>query len=325
MAISSTPSRAVSTAPGATTRPTWPCSACRCWPPREDASAAFRLLLEDLGHYGVARKDRDDQGMTVYLEEFSAVSDGARAAIDLAERLRDGGVGVVFVVQSYEGLGDEHQAAQLLGSSAALIVHRMPQPERLLAAAGTIWTPEQTWQLDQWGPDGHASVRVHQRPLVDPDAVRRAEVGEAWIIAAGRSLHLQVAETPYSPQPAELPTPRRDGLAVVEERPPWVVDLPDQEPATTVVAGELPPPRPVLPPPSPELPRLRLQLATAVREGDELALRRVLRRAARVAPTWDAQAELAALTADRRRRRRNQPPAWRDRLTRIAHPRRTRP
>lgn len=174
---------------------------------REDASAAFRLLLEDLGHYGVARKDRDDQGMTVYLEEFSAVSDGARAAIDLAERLRDAGVGVVFVVQSYEGLGDEHQAARLLASSAALIVHRMPQPERLLAAAGTIWTPEQTWQLDQWGPDGQASVRMQQRPLVDPDAVRRAEVGEAWIIAAGRSLHLQVAETPYTPQPAELPSP----------------------------------------------------------------------------------------------------------------------
>jgi hypothetical protein len=72
---------------------------------REDVSAAFRLLVEDLGHYVVARKDRDDQGMTVCLEEFSAVSDGARAAIDLAERLRDAGVGVVFVVQSYEGLG----------------------------------------------------------------------------------------------------------------------------------------------------------------------------------------------------------------------------
>ena len=208
---------------------------------REEASAAFRLLLEDLGHYGVARKDRDDQGMTVYLEEFSAVSDGARAAIDLAERLRDAGVGVVFVVQSYEGLGDEHQAARLLGSSAALIVHRMPQPERLLAAAGTIWAPEQTWQLDQWGPDGHVSLRMAQRPLVDPDAVRRAEVGEAWVVAAGRSLHLQVAETPYGPQPAELPTPHRDGLAVVQERPSWVVDLPDQEPAAaTVVAGSWP-------------------------------------------------------------------------------------
>jgi hypothetical protein len=163
-----------------------------------------------------------------------------------------------------------------------------------------------------------------QRPLVDPDAVRRAEVGEAWVIAAGRSLHLQVAETPYSPQPAELPTPHRDGLAVVEERAPWIVDLPEQEPAaTTLVAGELPSPRPVLPPPSPELPRLRLQLATAVREGDELALRRVLKRAGRVAPTWDAEAELAELIAARRRGRRNQPPALLGWLTRIAHPRRT--
>jgi hypothetical protein len=71
--------------------------------------------------------------------------------------------------------------------------------------------------------------------------------------------------------------------------------------------------------------RLRLRLAPAVREGDELALRRVLKRAARVAPARDAQAELAELTAARRRRRRNQPPGWRDWLTRIAHPRRTRP
>src|SRR4029450_2076500 len=164
-----------------------------------------------------------------------------------AQRRPAAGVEVVFVVQSYEGLGDDHQAARLLASSAALILHRMPQPERLLAAAGTIWTPEQTWQLDQWGPDGHASLRMAQRPLGDPDAVRRAEAGEAWIIAAGRSLHLQVAETPYTAQPAELPTPHRDGLAVVEERPPWVVDLPDQEAAgATVGAGELPPPRPGL-------------------------------------------------------------------------------
>jgi hypothetical protein len=88
-------------------------------------------------------------------------------------------------------------------------------------------------------------------------------------IAVGRSLHLQVAETPYSPQPAALP-PHRDGLAVVEERPPWVVDLPDREPtAMTLVAGELPSLRPVLPPPSPELPWLHLQLATAVRERDD--------------------------------------------------------
>ena len=32
-------------------------------------------------------------------------------------------------------------------------------------------------------------VAVAQRPLLDPDALRRAEVGEAWVIAAGRRLH----------------------------------------------------------------------------------------------------------------------------------------
>jgi hypothetical protein len=34
----------------------------------QDASAAFRLLLEDLGRYRVARKDRGNQGITVYLK-----------------------------------------------------------------------------------------------------------------------------------------------------------------------------------------------------------------------------------------------------------------
>jgi hypothetical protein len=298
---------------------------------REDADAAFRLLLEDLAHYGIARKDRDDLGMTVYLDEFSAVSHGARPAIDLAERLRDTGVGVVFVVQSYEGLGDEHQATRLLGSSAAVIVHRMPHPERLLAAAGSIWTPEQTWQLDQYGPAGHASLRMQQRPRIDPDAVRPAEVGEAWVIAAGRTLHLHGLETPYAAVgPAGLPPPDRDGQAVADqERAPWVVDLPGPEgsgePRGGAPVGELPSPRPALPPPTPELPRLRLQLAAAVREGDEHALRVVLERAARVAPEWDADAELAALTAARHQQRRNRPPAWLAWLTHIVRPRRTRP
>jgi hypothetical protein len=295
---------------------------------REDTDAAFRLLLEDLGHYGLRRKDRDDHGMTVYLDEFSAVSDGARAAIDLAERLRDAGVGVVFVVQSFEGLGDERQAARLLGSSAAVIVHRMPHPERLLAAAGSIWTPEQTWQLDQWGPAGHASLRMEQRPRIDPDAVRRAGIGEAWVIAAGRTLHLHVVETPYAtPTPAALSAPEHEDQAVAEpERAPWVVDLPSAEPATPVaVAGELPSPRPALPSPAPELPRLRLQLAAAVREGDQLTLRAVLKRTARVAPEWDADAELATLTASHRQRRRNRRPASLAWLGRIVHPRRTRP
>ena len=62
-----------------------------------------------------------------------------------------------------------------------------------------------------------------------------------------------------------------------------------------------------------------------MREDDEHALQAVREWAARVAPEWDVDAELAALTATRRQRRRNQPPAWLAWLTRIVHPRRTRP
>ena len=254
-----------------------------------------RLLLEDLGHYGVARKDRDDQGMTVYLEEFSAVR-WRPAAIDLAERLRDAGVGVVFVVQSYEGLGDEHQAARLLGSSAALIVHRMPQPERLLAAAGPSGPRSRPGSSTSGDPTGTLAAD-DPAALVDPDAVRCAEVGEAWIIAAGRSLHLQVAETPYSRSRPSCPPLTGTASPSSRSGRRGSSTCPTRSRQRRRSWPGAAPPRPVLPPPSPELPRLRLQLATAVREGDELALRRVLKRAARVAPTWDAEAELAELTA----------------------------
>jgi hypothetical protein len=102
-----------------------------------------------------------------------------------------------------------------------------------------------------------------------------------------------------------------------------VVDLPepDAEPAKPA-ARELPPPRPVLPAPTPELPQPRLRLAAAVREGDQQALAAVLERAARLAPEWDAEAELTQLQTTRRQRRRSRPPAWLRWLARIVHTRR---
>jgi hypothetical protein len=39
----------------------------------------------------------------------------------------------VRLVAIFEGLGGERQAARLLGSSAAVIVHRMPHPEAELS------------------------------------------------------------------------------------------------------------------------------------------------------------------------------------------------
>ena len=39
---------------------------------------------------------------------------------------------------------------------------------------------EHNWELDFYGPRGLAKARMGERPRIDPEAVRRAQPGEAW-------------------------------------------------------------------------------------------------------------------------------------------------
>jgi hypothetical protein len=156
---------------------------------RTDADAAVRLVLEDLGHFATRRKARTGDDVLLVLDEFSAVQGGTDQAIHLAERLRDVGVPVVFGAQSPEGLGDERQQWRLLHTiGGGLILHQTPNPEALVALAGTVRTPEQAWQLDPWGPAGEARVHMEERPRVDPNQVRQLHPGEAFVIQAGRAV-----------------------------------------------------------------------------------------------------------------------------------------
>jgi hypothetical protein len=135
------------------------------------------------------------------LDEFSALASGVDSAINLAERVRDVGVQVVVAAQSVEGLGDHRQAPRLLASCAGgIVVHQCPDPERLLALAGMVRTLEHNWELDFYGPRGFAKARMGDRPRIDPEAVRQAQPGEAWVIQAGQSIHLRVL-----PPPAVVP------------------------------------------------------------------------------------------------------------------------
>jgi hypothetical protein len=63
---------------------------------RQDADAAVRLVLEDLGHFATRRKARVGDDVLLVLDEFSAIQGGTDQAIHLAERLRDVGVPVIF-------------------------------------------------------------------------------------------------------------------------------------------------------------------------------------------------------------------------------------
>ena len=76
------------------------------------------------------------------------------------------------------------------------MVHQCPDPERLLALAGQVQVLEHNWELDFYGPRGFAKARMGERPRIDPEQVRQAQPGEAWVIQAGQSIHLRVLPPP---------------------------------------------------------------------------------------------------------------------------------
>jgi hypothetical protein len=166
---------------------------------REDADACMRLLLEDFAHYATLRKPRKGEDATLLVDEFSAITGGRETAIQLTERVRDAGCAVYLSAQSADGLGDERQQARLVGAcSGGLLLHAMPDPAGLLAAAGVVKVVEQTWRLDPDGPTGNSSARIGERPRIEAGQVQQAREGEAWLIARGRYEHLMVARTRIS-------------------------------------------------------------------------------------------------------------------------------
>jgi hypothetical protein len=310
---------------------------------RADADAAVRLVLEDMGHFATRRKARVGDDMLLVLDEFSAVEGGTDQAIHLAERLRDVGVPVVFGAQSPEGLGAERQQWRLLHTiGGGLILHQTPNPEALVALAGTVRTPEQAWQLDPWGPAGQARVHMADRPRVDPNQVRQLHPGEAFLINGGRAVKLSVLQAPVSASVQEEASALRAAALNATEpvyvaegivgAPPQVelwrpqqhaLDQPGQP--TSVAALEAPQEaaavEPAEAPALPSLPRQRILLALrqAVAQRNQATVAAVIQAGQREEPGWDPTAELDRLRAVRRWRRWRRRPVFPRFLARVAH------
>jgi hypothetical protein len=200
---------------------------------KAEADAAMRVVLEDYGHYATGRKPREGEDAVLMLDEFSALASGVDSAINLMERLRDVGVQVIVAAQSVEGLGDHRQAPRLLASCAGgIVVQQCPDPERLLALAGMVRVLEHNWELDFYGPRGFAKARMAERPRVDPEAVRQARPGEAWVIQAGQSIHLRVLPPPGG---AAAPVAHLTTLPLTNDTLP----LPIEEPAPVGIAAAM--------------------------------------------------------------------------------------
>ncbi|MGB3763656.1 MAG: helicase HerA-like domain-containing protein [Ornithinimicrobium sp.] len=187
---------------------------------KKDASAYVAMILADFGHYCSVRKPRSGHDVTLIIDEFSAVPTAAPFVIDLGERIRDVGGQVIVTAQSFQGLGsDDDERKRLVSASAGgLIIHGQQDPDELLKAAGTVRKSEQSWQLDSSGGSGMGSMRMGFRMAIDPDTVRQAGVGEAWVIASGRYVHMQVLPAPTAPPAKPDNATNRDEPRRIERR-----------------------------------------------------------------------------------------------------------
>ena len=77
-------------------------------------------------------------------------------------------------------------------------MHRLADPDQVLAVAGTVHGVEQSWRLDGLGTIGMATARMAPAMRVEPDVVRQADPGEAWIVTRGLAAHMTVLRTPIS-------------------------------------------------------------------------------------------------------------------------------
>jgi hypothetical protein len=310
---------------------------------RQDADAAVRLVLEDLGHFATRRKARVGDDVLLVLDEFSAVQGGTEQAIHLAERLRDVGVPVVFGAQSPEGLGDERQRWRLLHTiGGGLVLHQLPDPDRLIELAGTVRVPEQAWQLDPWGPAGQARVHMTDRPRVDPNLVRQLHPGEAFLVHGGRAVKLSILQAPVPASVQEEASALRAAAMTAAEpvyvaegiagappqvelwRPQPTLEQPDQTaplPALEAPSEDGEATEPAGAPALPASPRLRILLALrcAVAQRDQATIPAIVQAGRRDAPGWDPTDELHRHRAVGRWRRWRRRPGFLRLLGRVAH------
>jgi hypothetical protein len=164
-----------------------------------DADACLRVLLSDVGHFTMS-PDRKRPGAPslVVVDEFSAIQGGRRAAIDLLERGRGAGTGVVLAGQSAVSLGDEDERARLLAAASAQIVFRTPMPAELAALAGSERVAEASWQAADGDLTGRQTITMRARGRIDQDQVRGARTGEA-------DNHLGRPRRPYTDHPHRRP------------------------------------------------------------------------------------------------------------------------
>ena len=159
---------------------------------RDQAEEVGAFILEDLLHWAMARKAPDRPALVV-VDEFSKLAARPDAAVELVERVRSFGVGVILIGQTWASLGRSDAVRErLAGTVMTVVVHQLKQPERLVELAGRAWTLERTEHLAGLVPTGRATQRRGSRAVVDPADVRSLRTGEAFVIRGGEAVRVRI-------------------------------------------------------------------------------------------------------------------------------------
>jgi hypothetical protein len=178
-----------------------------------DADSALRVLMSDYAHFTMAPDRKGRRPSTLIIDEFSAIAGGRRVAIDLLERGRGAGAGVVLAGQSSVALGNEEERARLLAAASCILLFRTPQPAELAALAGTERVAEGAWQIDGDDLTGRATITTRARARVDQDQVRQLPTGECDLIVRGLAERVRIIRT-------QIPQDLQQGLTELCGAPP---------------------------------------------------------------------------------------------------------
>jgi hypothetical protein len=102
---------------------------------KEETAGLTRMIFEDFAHYFTTRKPRHQFALLI-VDEFSSLAEGAGMAARI-EQARGFNTSLILAPQVVAGMGDETEAARILGSVETVICHRVNTPEDICALAGT--------------------------------------------------------------------------------------------------------------------------------------------------------------------------------------------
>jgi Bacterial protein of unknown function (DUF853) len=161
---------------------------------REETAGLARMIFEDFAHYFTARKPRDRFAVLI-VDEFSSLAQGAGMAGRI-EQARGFNTSLILAPQVVAGMGDEQEAARILGSVETVVCHRVNTPEDIISLAGTRRAVEYSSHYAAEGATGEGSARVQHQYKIDPNKVRALPAGQAYVISRGRAMKVAMLQAP---------------------------------------------------------------------------------------------------------------------------------